>query len=112
MNNLNSVNNYNNLSIYAIIIGMAVVTYIPRVLPVFIMERFKMPKWVNRWLQSIPYAALGALIFPGILTVDSEAPAIGFIGGVVALIISWFKVNAIFSVLGSILAVMIAKMFI
>ncbi|HHV97035.1 MAG TPA: AzlD domain-containing protein [Clostridiaceae bacterium] len=112
MNNLNSVNNYNNLSIYAIIIGMAVVTYIPRVLPVFIMERFKMPKWVNRWLQSIPYAALGALIFPGILTVESEVPIIGIIGGAVALIISWFKVNVIFSVLGSILAVMIAKMFI
>ncbi|NMB95401.1 MAG: AzlD domain-containing protein [Clostridiaceae bacterium] len=109
---MNSANSFNNLSIYVIIIGMAVVTYIPRVLPVFIMGRFKMPKWVNRWLQSIPYAALGALIFPGILTVESQIPLIGIIGGVVALIISWFKVNVIFSVIGSILAVMIVKMII
>lgn len=112
MNNVSSMNNFNDLSIYAIVIGMAVVTYIPRVLPTFIMGRFKMPKWVNRWLQSIPYAALGALIFPGILTVESEVPVIGIIGGAVALIISWFKVNVMFSVIGSILAVMIAKMIV
>lgn len=110
--NVNSINSFSNLSTYTIIIGMAVVTYIPRVLPSFIIGSLKMPRWVNRWLQSIPYAALGALIFPGILTIDSEAPVIGIIGGAVALIISWFKVNAMFSVVGSILAVIIAKIII
>ena len=48
-----------------IILGMAVVTYLPRMLPVLIIDRFTPPAWLNRWLKSIPYAALGALIFPG-----------------------------------------------
>ncbi|WP_318036202.1 AzlD domain-containing protein [Halobacillus amylolyticus] len=57
-----------------VIIGMAVVTAVPRFLPAFIIDQAKFPKWVDRWLNAIPYAALGALIFPGIISVKPEAP--------------------------------------
>jgi|SRR5690606_19879841 len=91
--------------IWAIIIGMAIVTMVPRLIPVFIVDKVSFPNWVNKWLDAIPYAALGALIFPGIMTVIPDKPVIGLIGGIVAIIISFFEVNVILSVIGAILTV-------
>ncbi|WP_181349272.1 AzlD domain-containing protein [Thalassobacillus sp. CUG 92003] len=88
-----------------IIIGMAVVTAIPRMLPAFIIDRVTFPDWVNRWLNAIPYAALGALIFPGIMTVKDNAPHVGIIGGLVAVALAWLGLDIILVVLGSILTV-------
>jgi branched-subunit amino acid transport protein len=91
--------------IWTVIIGMSIVTMLPRLIPVFIVDKAKYPDWVNRWLDAIPYAALGALIFPGIMTVIPDKPLIGILGGIVAIIISFFEVNVILSVLGAILTV-------
>jgi len=90
-----------------IIIGMAVVTAIPRVIPAILVDKFKFKDWMNRWLQAIPYAALGALIFPGILTVKEDAPHIGLIGGIVAVILAYVGLNIIFVVIGAIATVFI-----
>ena len=68
-----------------LILGMAVVTYLPRLLPAIFMDRFQFPAWFQTWLKSIPYAALGALIFPGVLLVDQDQPLIGLLGGFAAL---------------------------
>ena len=51
-----------------IVIGMAVVTYIPRWLPLFLFSRRSMPAWLKEWLDFIPAAILSALILPAILT--------------------------------------------
>jgi len=84
--------------IVLIIIGMSLVTMIPRVLPVFIVEKMQFRPWINRMLNAIPYAALGALIFPGILTVIPEQPHIGILGGIVAILLSFLGMNVIFVV--------------
>ncbi|GAA5416727.1 hypothetical protein Pryu01_01765 [Paraliobacillus ryukyuensis] len=78
-----------------IIIGMALVTIVPRFIPVFIVDRIQFPEWINQWLNVIPYAALGALIFPGVLTVIPERPWIGFVGGLVAVLLAIFRVQTI-----------------
>lgn len=88
-----------------IIIGMAVVTALPRIIPAIIVDKFMFRDWLNRWLQAIPYAALGALIFPGILTVKSGEPHVGLIGGIVAVILAYFGLNIMFVVIGAIAAV-------
>lgn len=88
-----------------IIIGMAIVTALPRVIPAFIVDKFEFRDWMNRWLQSIPYAALGALIFPGILTVKAGEPHIGLIGGLVAIVLAYFGLNIMFVVIGAIATV-------
>lgn len=84
-----------------VIIGMAIVTVLPRMIPAFIVERLKFPNWVNYWLSTIPYAALGALIFPGILAVVPDQPWIGLAGGLVAIILSIFRVHMVIIVLGA-----------
>ncbi|UOQ46778.1 AzlD domain-containing protein [Gracilibacillus caseinilyticus] len=81
--------------IWFIIIGMAVVTVLPRVIPVYIVDFIQFPLWMNKWLKAIPYAALGALIFPGIMTVIPERPYVGVIAGVVAMILAWFRIHVI-----------------
>lgn len=91
--------------IILIIIGMAVVTMVPRFVPAFIVNHLVFKDWINNWLQSIPYAALGALIFPAVLTVKEGSPQVGLIGALVAVILSFLGLNIIFVVVASIAAV-------
>ncbi len=51
-----------------IILGMGVVTYLPRWLPLLILSRRPLPPWLVEWLDFIPAAILSALILPTILT--------------------------------------------
>lgn len=76
------------MKVLLLILGMTVVTYLPRLLPALVLDRFSLPPWFRRWLKAIPYAALGALIFPGLLEVDREQPLVGLTGGMVALLLS------------------------
>jgi branched-subunit amino acid transport protein len=91
--------------IILIIIGMALVTMLPRIVPAFIVDKLLFKDWVNRWLSAIPYAALGALIFPGIMTVNPDKPYIGLLGGIVAIGLAFIGLNVIFVVIGAILSV-------
>jgi branched-subunit amino acid transport protein len=54
--------------ILLIILGMAVVTYLPRMLPLVILSKVKLPAVFIKWLKYIPQAVLSALLLPGILT--------------------------------------------
>jgi branched-subunit amino acid transport protein len=46
-----------------LILGMGLVTYIPRWLPLFLLSRRRLPEWFVEWLDLIPVAILSALIF-------------------------------------------------
>ncbi|MGA8944269.1 MAG: AzlD domain-containing protein [Thermoactinomyces sp.] len=94
---------------FLIILGMSIVTLLPRWLPVFIVGKISFPKWLDQWLNYIPYAALGALIFPGILTVDPDHPSLGIIGGLAAILLAYFHSHIILIIFGSISAVMLTK---
>src|SRR5699024_8738191 len=96
--------------ILLIIIGISLATMIPRVIPAFVIDKFLFRDWVNRWLQAIPYAALGALIFPGILTVIEGEPHIGIIGGLVAILLAYFGLNIVLVVIAAIAAVFFLTM--
>ena len=61
-----------NRDIYLMILGMSLVTYLPRVLPAFLMGRIRLSARVERFLQLIPYTAMTALVFPGVFTVDAN----------------------------------------
>lgn len=97
--------------IILVIVGMAIVTFIPRLLPVFILDKLSLPPAFERWLKSIPYAALGALIFPGILTVDVSNPWVGVIGGIVACIIAFLRLHLLLVIMGAILAVWLTQIW-
>lgn len=96
--------------IILIIIGMSLATMIPRIIPSFIVDKLEFRGWVNRWLNAIPFAALGALIFPGILTVKPDQPHIGLIGGIVAIGLAYIGLNVIIVVIGAIITVYVFSM--
>ena len=53
-----------------LIIGMGIVTYIPRWIPLFFLARRRLPDWLVEWLDLIPVAILSALVLPAIVTFD------------------------------------------
>lgn len=52
--------------IWISILLMALVTYIPRMLPLVLLSKYKLPEWFKNWLTFIPTAIFGALIFPDV----------------------------------------------
>ncbi|MGY4689499.1 AzlD domain-containing protein [Salibacterium sp. K-3] len=84
-----------------IILGMALVTYIPRMLPFVFFRAEKIPPKIEGILKNVPYAALGALIFPGALFIH-ENPVFGITGVAAAFLISLCGGGIIVVVLGSV----------
>ena len=72
------------MSIWWLLAGMFAVTYLPRVIPFLIGRELELPRWVRRWLDYFPYAALGALIFPGVLHAVPDRPGLSLAAGGVA----------------------------
>ncbi|WP_088005683.1 AzlD domain-containing protein [Indiicoccus explosivorum] len=83
------------------IIGMAVVTYVPRAIPLTFLEGRELPRPVQNVLRNIPYAVLGALIFPAIFFVQ-ENIWFGIIGAAAAFGLAFSGANVMVVVLGSI----------
>ncbi len=47
---------------------MGAVTYLPRMLPLVVLSRRRLPAWFSEWLELIPPAILSALLAPSLLT--------------------------------------------
>nr|WP_090746548.1 AzlD domain-containing protein [Mesobacillus persicus] len=87
--------------IVIMIIGMGIVTFIPRMLP-FIMFRGKeLPPFLQGVLKNVPYATLGALIFPAVLYIQEDI-WYGVIGALAAFVVAFLGANVIVVVMGSI----------
>jgi len=54
-----------------IVIGMGLVTYLPRWFPLFFLARRNLPQWLIEWLDLIPAAILSALLVPELITVGT-----------------------------------------
>ena len=51
-----------------VIIGMGLVTFLPRWLPLVYLTRYNLPSWLVEWLDLIPAAILSALLLPELVT--------------------------------------------
>jgi len=59
----------------AVIIGMGLVTFIPRWLPLIYLTKRSLPSWLVEWLDFIPAAILSAILLPALVT-DSATKSI------------------------------------
>ncbi|WP_035051599.1 AzlD domain-containing protein [Carnobacterium pleistocenium] len=55
-----------------LILGMAVVTYLPRVLPLLVLSNRSIPTKVSKWMSFIPVSIFSALIFSNIFFWESQ----------------------------------------
>ncbi|RFU63546.1 AzlD domain-containing protein [Peribacillus saganii] len=99
-----------NSTIAIMILGMAVVTYLPRMLPFVLFKGKELPPFVQGILKNIPFATLGALIFPGILFIQEDI-LYGIIGAAAAIIIAFTGANVIVVVLGAIAVLSVYSYF-
>lgn len=90
---------------------MALVTYLPRVLPISIFQKEIKSPFAKSFLDYTPYAVLGALTFPDIFT--STGVLISAIAGtVVAFILSYFERGLVVVALGAIFTAYLVQCFI
>jgi len=85
-----------------IILACAIVNYVLRAVPFLMPVGRNMPPYLKRFLDFMPIAALGALIFPGIITSFPQNPAAGIAGVAAAATAAWFAKGLILPVLASI----------
>lgn len=99
-----------NSTIVWMIIGMGLVTYIPRMLPFVLFKGKQLPPFIQGVLRNVPYATLGALVFPGILLIQEDI-WYGIVGAIAAFSIAWIGANVIVVVLGSIAVLTVYSYF-
>ncbi len=58
---------YTNEAVIILILAMAAATYLPRLLPLLLLSRRRLPLSVERWLSYVPVAVLAALLGPILL---------------------------------------------
>ncbi|MEK5442300.1 MULTISPECIES: AzlD domain-containing protein [unclassified Fredinandcohnia] len=61
-----------NVSILLIILGSAIVTFIPRVVPFIVIRKIGLPKVVIKWLSFIPICIFTALIVDSFIIEDES----------------------------------------
>ena len=90
--------------------GMAVATYLPRMIPLTILDGKELPPIVSGVLRNIPFAVLGALIFPAILHIQDDI-LFGIIGAITAFALAFFGLDVMFVVIGTIAALAVYSLF-
>ena len=51
-----------------LVLGLGLVTYLPRWLPLIVLAQRRLPDWLVEWLDLIPAAILSALLLPLLVT--------------------------------------------
>lgn len=99
-----------NNHIVWMIFGMGIVTFIPRMLPFVLFKGKQLPPFIQGVLRNVPYATLGALIFPGVLLIQEDI-WYGVIGACAAFLVAFLGANVIIVVLGSITVLTVYSFF-
>ena len=100
-----------NSAIMWMILGMAIVTYIPRMLPFLVFKGKELPPFFQGVLKNVPFAVLGALIFPSILLIQEGNLLFGVIGTFAAFVIAFLGANVILVVIGAISVLSVYSVF-
>lgn len=96
--------------VLAAILVMALVTYIPRVLPLTVFQGKIKSRFLRNFLQYVPYAALGAMTFPGIFYA-TENMLCALLGTAVAIVAAFFGGSLLVVAICAVLAVIGGNLF-
>ena len=94
---------------------MFIVTFIPRMLPLTILSKLKLPRVIIDILDYVPVAILGALLLPTLLIIDGQID-ISFnnhflLAGIITTIVSIFTKKLVVIVLAGIFAMFLLVNF-
>ena len=76
-------------NVYLYILGMWLVSYLIRVLPLTLIRREIKNRTVRSFLHYVPYVTLAVMTFPALLSA-TQSPVSGALALVVGLALAWF----------------------
>jgi branched-subunit amino acid transport protein len=80
-------------ALWLTIAGMGLVTYLTRLLPLLLFQRWRLPPWLYRAMRYIPVAVLAAIILPELVLQEGVlalTPTNGRLwAGLVAGVVAW-----------------------
>jgi len=83
---------------------MALVTYLPRVLPLVLFRKEIKSIFIKSFLKYVPYAVLGALTFPDIIDSTGDYRT-AIAGTLVAMVLAFYEKSLVVVAIGAIVAV-------
>lgn len=97
------------------VLGMALATYLPRMLPLLGLSRLSLPYFLERWLSYIPTTIFAALIFPAILMQGGKLNP-GFqnyqlTASLISFLIGWRTRSMIVTVMGGLITLALLTLF-
>jgi len=90
---------------------MAIVTYIPRVMPLAIIKNKIQSRFLTAFLSYVPFAVLGAMIFPDILSSTGHLTS-AIVGFVIAVILAYLERSLLQVAICAIIAVYVCELII
>jgi branched-subunit amino acid transport protein len=100
-------------TILIIIVGSALVTFIPRVVPLMLLSQMELPKWLIRWLKNVPVAVMAALLAQELLLSDHHFSLsenyLKLLAAVPAFIIAIITKSLLGTVLAGVLFMMVLR---
>jgi len=86
--------------VFVTILGMALVTYVPRLIPVWFLSSRNLPAPMLAWLRNVPVAVLAAMLFPSILVHEGHVNLgfsnLFFWAAIPTLLVAW-KTRGLFA---------------
>lgn len=96
------------------LLGMALVTYLPRVLPAWWLRGRQLPGFVATWLKYVPVAVLSALLLPSLLVEGGKLHLawdnLYLWAALPALLVAWKTRNMFATVVTGMLVVALARL--
>lgn len=87
---------------------MALVTYVPRMIPLTFMKRRINSRFLRSFLEYMPYAVLAAMTFPAILSSTASAVSAA-VGLLAAMLLAWRDKGLLTVALGASAAVLVTE---
>ncbi len=93
------------------LLGASLVTLIPRVLPLLVLSRIRLPEWALRWLQHIPIAVMSALLAQELLVSNgSFSPSsAGLIAALPVFAVAYFTRSLLATVAAGMVAMAVLR---
>ena len=90
------------MDLWLIILGMGIVTFGIRLVPIVLLGRIEIPLIVQQALRFVPPAVLTAIIVPELLyhnnQVDITLTNVRLLAGLIAILVAWRTKNALITI--------------
>src|SRR5512135_333195 len=90
------------MNLWLIILGMGIVTFGIRLVPIVLLGRVEIPLIVQQALRFVPPAVLTAIVVPELLyhgnQIDLSLTNLRLLAGLIAIVVAWRTKNALLTI--------------